>query len=106
MTDPRSPARRLLLIGFDAAAPALIDEGMRDGWLPNLARLRERVPALRHPVWTPHVTLARRVPQRLLPTAFEVLRSTETPRELIADRLRWWDPALELIEDVATAPRA
>lgn len=71
-----------------------------------VARLRERVPALRHPVWTPHVTLARRVPQRLLPTAFEVLRSAETPRELIADRLRWWDPALELIEDVATAPRA
>ena len=71
-----------------------------------VARLRERVAALRHPVWTPHVTLARRVPQRLLPTAFEVLRSTETPRELIADRLRWWDPTLELIEDVATAPRA
>lgn len=69
-----------------------------------VARIRELVPALRHPVWTPHVTLARRVPQRLVPTAFEVLQSSETPRELLADRLRWWDPALELIEDVAAAP--
>ena len=34
--------RRLLLIGFDSAAPPLVEEGMRDGWLPNMARLRER----------------------------------------------------------------
>jgi predicted AlkP superfamily phosphohydrolase/phosphomutase len=33
---------RLLLIGFDSAAPDLLEEGMRDGWLPNLARLRDR----------------------------------------------------------------
>ncbi|MBA4609609.1 2'-5' RNA ligase family protein [Aeromicrobium sp. Marseille-Q0843] len=67
------------------------------------ARIRALVPAVRHPVWTPHVTLARRVPRRLLAEALEVLQSTETPRELIADRLRWWDPAQELIEDVAVA---
>jgi len=34
--------RRLLLIGFDSAAAALVEEGLREGWLPNLARLRER----------------------------------------------------------------
>jgi predicted AlkP superfamily phosphohydrolase/phosphomutase len=41
-TRPLSSGRRLLLIGFDSAAPALVEEGMREGWLPNLARLRER----------------------------------------------------------------
>lgn len=66
-------------------------------------RIRALVPALRHPVWTPHVTLARRVPRRLLPEALEVLQSTATPRDLVADRLRWWDPAHDLIEDVAVA---
>lgn len=65
-------------------------------------RIRALVPALRHPVWTPHVTLARRVPRRLLPTAFEVLEAEEAPRELVSDRLRWWDPGQDLIEDVAT----
>ena len=68
-----------------------------------VGRLRALVPAVRHPVWTPHVTLARRVPRRSLPEALEVLQSTETPRELVCDRLRWWDPEQELIEDIATA---
>jgi predicted AlkP superfamily phosphohydrolase/phosphomutase len=31
-----------MLLGFDSAAPELLEEGMADGWLPNLARLRER----------------------------------------------------------------
>ncbi|MCQ3997295.1 hypothetical protein GL325_02500 [Aeromicrobium sp. 636] len=66
------------------------------------ARIRELVPTVRHPVWTPHVTLARRVPRRLLPTALEVLESTEAPVELTCDRLRWWDPSQDLIEDLAT----
>ncbi|NPC96732.1 hypothetical protein [Nocardioides sp. zg-DK7169] len=52
------------------------------------------------PLWTPHVTVARRVPRRLLPEAFAVLQDTEGPRELVCDRLRWWDPELDLIEDV------
>ncbi len=65
-------------------------------------RIRAMVPALRHPVWTPHVTVARRVPRRLLPQALEVLHATEAPQELGCDRLRWWDPAQDLIEDVAT----
>jgi len=41
-TRPLSLGRRLLLIGFDSAAPPLVEEGMREGWLPNLARLRKR----------------------------------------------------------------
>lgn len=68
-----------------------------------VALLRPLVPGVRHPVWTPHVTLARRVPRRSLPEALEVLQTTETPRELVCDRLRWWDPEQELIEDIATA---
>lgn len=67
------------------------------------ARLRALVPAVRHPVWTPHVTVARRVPRRLLPTALEVLQATAAPRELVCDRLRWWDPDQGLIEDIAVA---
>ncbi|GAA3526658.1 hypothetical protein AFL01nite_04620 [Aeromicrobium flavum] len=67
-----------------------------------VARVRALVPALRHPVWTPHVTLARRVPSRLLTAALEVLDATDAPRELVADRLRWWDPEQDTIEDVAT----
>jgi len=65
--------------------------------------IRALVPTVRHPVWTPHVTLARRVPRRLVPIALEVLQDAETPRELTCDRLRWWDPAHDLIEDVAVA---
>lgn len=64
-------------------------------------RLRALVPAVRHPVWTPHVTVARRVPRRLLPAALDVLDATEAPRDLVCDRLRWWDPEQDLIEDVA-----
>lgn len=68
-----------------------------------VARIRALVPALRHPVWTPHVTVARRVPRRVLPAALEVLHATEDPRELVCDRLRWWDPEQRIIEDVAVA---
>lgn len=65
------------------------------------AHVRGLVPHRRHPVWTPHVTLARRVPRRLLPAALEVLQATPAPRVLVADRLRWWDPDLKEIEVVA-----
>ena len=68
-----------------------------------VARIRALVPHLAHPVWTPHVTVARRVPRRLVPTALTVLHATDAPRELVADRLRWWDPDLDLIEDVVVA---
>lgn len=68
--------------------------------------LRGLQPGLRHPVWTPHVTLARRVPRRLLPAAIEVLGSVPCPDHLGADRLRWWDPDLQVVEDVAIAGRA
>ena len=35
------PARPVLLIGFDSATPAILERGMEEGWLPNLARLHE-----------------------------------------------------------------
>lgn len=66
------------------------------------ARLRAGVASLRHPVWTPHVTLARRVPRRLLPQALEVLQATPSPGVLVCDRLRWWDPEQGVIETVAS----
>lgn len=68
-----------------------------------VAALRARVPDLRHHVWTPHVTVARRVPRRLLPAALEVLQGTGIVDELVCDRLRWWDPDAALIEDIAIA---
>lgn len=67
------------------------------------ARVRALVPGLRHPVWTPHVTLARRVPRTVLPDVLEVVRGTAAPDELTCDRLRWWDPEQGTIEDVAVA---
>ena len=65
------------------------------------ARVRERVPALRHPVWTPHVTLARRVPRTRLPGLLQVLDETPAPTTLTCTRLRWWDPVTGEIEDLA-----
>lgn len=67
-----------------------------------VARLRDLVPGVRHPVWTPHVTLARRVPRRSVPQALEVLAEHPAPTTLVCDRLRWWDPDQALIEDVVT----
>lgn len=65
------------------------------------AQLRALVPGLRHPVWTPHVTLARRVPRRRVAEALEVLATAAPVRELVADRLRWWDPDLNVVETVS-----
>lgn len=43
ISDRDSPSdRRTLLIGFDSATPAILERGMDEGWLPNMARLRER----------------------------------------------------------------
>lgn len=67
------------------------------------ARIRVLVPELRHPIWTPHVTVARRVPRRMLPTALDVLHAVDDLRELVCDRLRRWDPEQGTIEDVAFA---
>lgn len=69
------------------------------------ARVRALVPSPRHPVWTPHVTVARRVPRHSLAAALEVLHATGCPRELVCDRLRWWDPDQTLVQDVAVAGR-
>ena len=66
-------------------------------------RVRAVVPDLRHPVWTPHVTLARRVPRTVLPDVLDVLHATANPDELLCDRLRWWDPEQGTIQDVAFA---
>lgn len=65
--------------------------------------LRAQVPDLRHPAWTPHVTLARRVPRSKVAAALGVLAETPAPRTLIADRLRWWDPVTGEIEQVSSA---
>lgn len=65
-----------------------------------VARLREMVPGLRHPVWTPHVTLSRRLPRRLLPEALRVLEEIAPIRSIVAGRLRWWDPDLRQVETV------
>ncbi|MBE7325092.1 2'-5' RNA ligase family protein [Nocardioides sp. Y6] len=67
------------------------------------ARVRAVVPDLRHPVWTPHVTLARRVPRTVLGDVLDVLYATDAPDELVCDRLRWWDPEQGTIQDVAVA---
>lgn len=71
---------------------------------PELARateeLRRGIPALRHPVWTPHLTLARRVPRSRLPELLAVLHATQQPRHLVATRLRWWDPVSGTIEQL------
>jgi hypothetical protein len=65
-----------------------------------VTRLRGLVPGLRHPVWTPHVTLARRLPRRRLPDALAALEERPVTRPLVADRLRWWDPTLRRVETV------
>lgn len=62
----------------------------------GVADLRAAVPSVRHPVWTPHVTLARRVPRASLSEAVAALPAM--PESLGADRLRWWDPTQNLIE--------
>lgn len=64
------------------------------------ARLRSGVPELRYPVWTPHVTLARRVPRARVGDALEVLYGCDPVRSVTATRLRWWDPVQQLIDDV------
>lgn len=68
------------------------------------ARLRAMVPALRHPVWLPHLTLARRVPRRRVPEALDVLAGIPGPEVLVADRLRWWDPVAGTVDDVVGPP--
>lgn len=65
------------------------------------ARLRALVPALRHPVWMPHLTLARRVPRRRVPEALEVVAATPAPDVVTATRLRWWDPDSGTVADIA-----
>lgn len=65
-----------------------------------VAELRAGVPELRHPVWTPHVTLARRVPRTRVADAVAVLTGCPPIRSLTANRLRWWDPAHGSIEEL------
>lgn len=58
---------------------------------------------VRHPVWTPHVTLARRVPRTRVPDAWAALAAAPAPRALAATRLRWWDPDTGAIDTIASA---
>ena len=66
-----------------------------------VAGVRTRVPGLRHPVWTPHVTLARRVPRARLAELHVVLDENPAPATLTCTRLRWWDPVTKQIEELA-----
>lgn len=66
-----------------------------------VGELRAATPALRHPVWTPHITLGRRIPREHLGTALAVLEESR-PKTLTADRLRWWDPLAGTIETLTT----
>lgn len=104
---PLLPARLLLrgLVLFGQGPRVTIAHLVEPEWAlaAAAARIRAAVPALRHPVWTPHVTVARRVPRHSLAAALEVLRNAGSPPELVCDRLRWWDPGQALVEDVVVA---
>lgn len=67
------------------------------------AHVRGHVPRLRHPIWTPHVTLARRVPRTRLAALLEVLGAHPAPTTLTCTRLRWWDPEDGVIEELSSA---
>lgn len=71
-----------------------------------VASLRAAAPAVRHPLWTPHVTLARRVPRASVPAVLDVLGRAAPVRRITADRLRWWDPVAQVIEDVRTGDQS
>lgn len=58
--------------------------------------LRATVPGLRHPVWTPHVTLARRLPRNDVGAALAI--AAGGPRTLVVDRVRWWNPTRAVVE--------
>lgn len=71
----------------------------------HVARLRAETPALRHAVWTPHITLGRRIPRERIGEAFDVLdgvASQEHLRTLRANRLRWWRPDAGTIDLLAS----
>ncbi|WP_397333881.1 2'-5' RNA ligase family protein [Ornithinimicrobium sp. INDO-MA30-4] len=57
-----------------------------------VAEIHRGVPANRYPVWTPHITLARRVPRAKVAEALDVLSAGEPLGTITATRLRWWDP--------------
>lgn len=67
------------------------------------AQLRDLIPTLRHPIWTPHLTVARRVPRRRVPEALGVLAQAPVATTLRANRLRWWDPDIDEVRDIAGA---
>lgn len=52
--------------------------------------LRAGVPAVQHPGWLPHVTLARRMPRAVVPAALEALGHDDVTLRLTA--IRRWDP--------------
>ncbi|MBW8172124.1 2'-5' RNA ligase family protein [Ornithinimicrobium sp. Arc0846-15] len=65
--------------------------------------IHSRVPANRYPVWTPHITLARRVPRAKVAHALDVLGASDPLGTITATQLRWWDPVQKVVEDVAIA---
>ena len=72
----------------------------------EVTALRQASPRVRHPVWTPHVTLGRRIPRDRLgeaTAAVDARGGEPAPDVLVADRLRWWDPATATIDVLARA---
>lgn len=70
-----------------------------------VAEIHRGVPANRYPVWTPHITLSRRVPRARVAEALDVLSAGDPVGTIIATRLRWWDPVQKVVDDVAVAGR-
>lgn len=64
-----------------------------------VTELRAMTPAVRHPVWTPHVTLGRRIPRDRIGEALAVV--TDAPTRVTATRLRWWNPDTGTIDVLA-----
>lgn len=98
----RLEVRGFVLFGYGSRSTLALLVEPDSALAEAVARVRACVPEERHPVWTPHVTLARRVPRSRLATAFEVLNAADGPRELVCDRVRWWDPYEQVIDDVAS----
>lgn len=66
-----------------------------------VTQLRALTPAVRHPVWTPHVTLGRRIPRDRIGEAIAGVH--DAPTCVTGTRLRWWDPDAGTIDVLAGA---
>jgi hypothetical protein len=70
-----------------------------DALLAAVLELRSHVPALPHPGWLPHVTLARRVARPDVQRAVDVLGHADVVLSMTT--LRRWDPVRRAVETLA-----